>query len=70
MFLLDMPARTVALLHRLLRQNGGRLSRRARTRDVHALTAAEVERIERLYADSFASAQGPPAPEGELESFA
>ncbi len=51
----EMPARTVDLLHRLLRQNDGRLSKRALAREFAALTEHEVERIEVLYADFTAS---------------
>lgn len=54
---IDMPNRMVDLLFRFLHQNGGRLSQRARTREFDALTDAEVERIERLYEETFG---GPP----------
>ncbi len=47
----DMPARTVDLLHRFLRQNGGRLSTRARSKEFQQLSKAEVARVEVLYAD-------------------
>lgn len=49
----DMPDRTADLLFRFLRQNGGRLSGRARTHEFDALTDEEVDRVERLYAESF-----------------
>lgn len=49
----DMPARTVQLLHRFLEQNGGRLSQRARAVEFAALTDAEVARIEQLYRRCF-----------------
>ncbi|MBI1357977.1 MAG: cell filamentation protein Fic [Acidobacteria bacterium] len=49
----DMPARTVDLLFRFLRQNGGRLSRRAREREFERLTEEETRRIEAAYAESF-----------------
>jgi Fic family protein len=52
--IVDLPARTVELLHRFLRQGGGRLSRRAREREFAALTSEEVEAIERLYAEECA----------------
>lgn len=52
--IVDMPARTIDQLHRFLRQNEGRLSQRARSREFAALTDREVARIEALYAD-FAS---------------
>lgn len=45
----DMPDRTLDLLFRFLRQNGGRLSRRARTREFAELTDEEVNRIEEAY---------------------
>jgi len=51
--LVDMPERTIDLLYRFLRQHGGTLSRRARTRELVALTDHEVERIEAIYAASF-----------------
>lgn len=54
---LDMPDRTLDLLFRFLRQNEGRLSTRAREREFEALTDAEIERIERLYKETFG---GPP----------
>ena len=49
----DMPDRTVNLLFRLLRQNGGRLSRRARDGEFKELTDEETERIEHLYVEIF-----------------
>jgi hypothetical protein len=51
--IVDMPASTVDLLHRFLRQNTGRLSTRARTREFAALTDREVALVERLYAEAF-----------------
>lgn len=54
----DMPARTVDLLHRFLRQGGGRLSKRARTREFQELSHAEVSRFERLFRESFAGGVG------------
>lgn len=56
----DMPARTVDLLHRFLRQNDGRLSKRARAREFSSLTDGEVSRIERLFEEAFASVNPPP----------
>jgi hypothetical protein len=50
--MVDMPARTLELLHRFLRQNDGRLSQRARTGEFSGLTDTEVADIERHYADS------------------
>jgi hypothetical protein len=49
----DMPARTVDLLHRFLSQNGGRLSNRVRSSEFARLSDAEVERFERLYQECF-----------------
>lgn len=49
--IVDLPARTVELLHRFLRQGGGRLSRRAREKEFAALTPEEAAAIERLYAE-------------------
>ena len=45
----DMPAEKVALLHRFLRQEDGRLSKRARENEFAALTDQEAERIESVY---------------------
>jgi hypothetical protein len=53
--MVDMPARTLDLLHRFLRQNEGRLSQRAREREFAALTDQEVARAEALYAEFAAS---------------
>jgi Fic/DOC family len=47
----DMPSRTIDLLHRFLGQHGGKLSRRARDKEFAALTDAEVEQVETLYAN-------------------
>ena len=44
-----MPDGTVDLLHRFLRQEDGRLSRRARTKEFKALTDEEATEIEALY---------------------
>ncbi len=51
--MIDMPDRTIDLLFRFLRQNGGRLSMRAREREFEALTDTENEQIERMYRDVF-----------------
>lgn len=53
--LVDMPARTINLLWRFLVQGEGRLSKRARENDFAALTPAEVESIEELYAEVWGS---------------
>lgn len=57
----DMPDRTVDLLHRFLRQNGGRLSRRAREQEFARLTADEVRRVEAMYAECMRRDAGEPA---------
>ena len=49
----DMPERTIALLEQFLRRNGGRLSRRERTREFERLSTDEVERVEDLYSRCF-----------------
>jgi hypothetical protein len=51
--LVDMPGATIDLLFRFLKQNEGRLSKRARTREFAALTSEEVREIEAIYADIF-----------------
>jgi hypothetical protein len=51
--MVDMPERTLDNLLGFLRQDGGRLSRRARDNEFAALTPEEIEAIERLYAESF-----------------
>ena len=48
--ILDMPERTLHNLLGFLRQNGGRLSKRARENEFVELTADEVTQIEELYA--------------------
>jgi hypothetical protein len=48
-----MPDQTVDLLFRMLRQNAGRLSRRAREREFAQLTEAEAQRIEEIYGNTF-----------------
>lgn len=55
--IVDMPERTIDSLLGFLRQNGGRLSKRAREKEFSALTAEEIERIERLYADAFGAGE-------------
>jgi Fic family protein len=51
--MLDMPESTLNLLFRFLRQNQGRLSQRARTREFKDLTEEEVRRIEAIYSELF-----------------
>jgi hypothetical protein len=48
-----MPDRTIALLFHLLRQNGGRFSKRAREKEFSRLEVAEVDKIEALYEQCF-----------------
>jgi hypothetical protein len=57
--MLDMPERTLNILLGFLRQNGGRLSRRAREAEFAELTADEVAKIEHLYAASFGAGATP-----------
>jgi len=52
--IVDMPARSVDLLFRVLRQNGGTLSARARRRELAALRPAEVSEVEAIYAQELA----------------
>ena len=59
--MVDMPERTLHLLHRFFRQNAGRLSERAREREFKALTMGEAEAIEALYAESIANLPPEPA---------
>jgi hypothetical protein len=49
----DMPERTIDLLFRFLRQNNGRISRRAREKGFSALTEAEVTKLEVAYGEEF-----------------
>ena len=51
--IVDMPDRTMDLLFRLLRQNDGRLSKRARDQEFSRLDTAEAEKIEVLYQQCF-----------------
>ncbi|WP_299717378.1 Fic family protein [Tardiphaga sp.] len=51
--IIDMPERTLNNLFGFLRQNQGRLSKRARDDEFAELTEDEVAKIEQLYADSF-----------------
>jgi Fic family protein len=54
--MIDMPERTLNNLFGFLRQNQGRLSKRARENEFAQLTSEEVEQIEQLYRDSFPDA--------------
>jgi Fic family protein len=51
--MIDMPERTLNTLFGFLRQNGGRLSKRARTNEFAELTENEVKQIETLYTTTF-----------------
>jgi Fic family protein len=51
--IVDMPDNTVDLLFRFFRQNGGRLSNRARDKEFAQLTDAEAAAAEQAYARSF-----------------
>ncbi|WP_198024767.1 Fic family protein [Bradyrhizobium sp. Cp5.3] len=51
--MIDMPERTLNNLFGFLRQNQGKLSKRARENEFAALTEDEVSKIEQLYAESF-----------------
>jgi hypothetical protein len=51
--MIDMPERTLNNLFGFLRQNDGRLSKRARGSEFAELTEDEIAKIEQLYAESF-----------------
>ncbi|HEY8518466.1 MAG TPA: Fic family protein [Gammaproteobacteria bacterium] len=51
--IVDMPDGTRNLLFRFLHQNGGRLSKRAREKELARLTDEEVREIETMYAEAF-----------------
>ena len=51
--MVDMPDCTLELLFRFLRQNGGRLSKRAREGELAAISDGEVAYAEQTYADLF-----------------
>ena len=55
--IVDMPERTLDNLFGFLRQNGGRLSKRARENEFAELTPQEVTRIEGLYAEAFGNGE-------------
>jgi hypothetical protein len=50
-----MPSRTTDLLFRFLRQNDGKLSRHARSKEFAELTDDEVDALERIYAEEVRS---------------
>jgi hypothetical protein len=56
--LVDMPTATIDLLFRLLRQNDGRLSARAREREFRALTDDEIGRVGAIYEEELGSLGG------------
>ncbi|NEI71825.1 cell filamentation protein Fic [Rhizobium lusitanum] len=49
--MIEMPDRVLDLLYRFLRQNGGRLSKRAREKEFAGFTDDEAMRIEAIYAN-------------------
>jgi Fic family protein len=51
--IVEMPDRTIDLLFRMLRQNKGKLSRRAREREFARLTTEETGRVEQAYEETF-----------------
>jgi hypothetical protein len=51
--IVDMPAIRIELLRKFMEQGRGRLPQRAREREFAALTAAETQRVERLYGEAF-----------------
>lgn len=53
--IVDMPQHTLELLHRVLHQNNGRLSNRARSGEFKELSEDEIGRVERLFADAHES---------------
>ncbi len=53
--IIDMPARTNDLLFQFLRQNDGRMSKKARENEFEKMTDAEVTTAEKAYADAFAN---------------
>jgi hypothetical protein len=55
--MIDMPGRMLNSLLGLLRQNGGRLSKRARESEFADLTQDEVAKIEQLYSASFGAGE-------------
>src|SRR5262249_48982975 len=56
--IVDMPDRTLDNLFGFLRQNHGRLSKRARSRELAALTDDETRRIEQAYIRLFGAEAG------------
>ena len=56
--IVDMPDTTVDLLFRFLRQNDGRLSRRARGNEFAQLTDSETASAGQAYAEAFGADDG------------
>lgn len=54
--MIDMPDQTIDLLFRMLRQNGGQLSQRARQTEFAQLTPDEALKAEQIYAQAFEAA--------------
>jgi len=50
---IEMPDTTVSLLYNFLSQNGGKLSKRAQEKEFQALSQAQIDTIELLYARLF-----------------
>jgi hypothetical protein len=51
--IVEMPDTLIDLIFRFLRQNDGRLSKRARAREFESITDVEAERIEAAYDEAF-----------------
>ena len=51
--IIDMPDQTIDLLFRMLRQNGGQLSQRARQNEFARLNPDETSRAEQIFAQAF-----------------
>lgn len=62
----DMPKRSVDLLHKFMRQGNGTLSKRARSGEFAPLSDAEVQQFEELFRDCFDGVQQPEAPADTL----
>lgn len=56
--IVDMPDQRIDLLFRMLRQNAGRLSQRARQHEFEQLTDQEAQALEAVYNDAF-NGEGP-----------
>ena len=55
--MIDMPDMKLDLLFRMLQQNGGKLSQRARENEFNLLTADEAIKLEQIYTQEFADGQ-------------